>query len=88
MKKVFFIVLILSFLLPITIISRAEEYDAQHTLLALNYAIMSIYRVEKIPSKVTVDEEYNGIINNLAVGNITDEEVKQHFDISCFERRK
>ena len=56
-------------------ISRAdEEYDAQYTLLALNYAIMSIYRVEKIPSKVTVDEEYNGIINNLAVGNITDDQ--------------
>jgi len=74
MKKVFFIALMLSFLLPVGMISRAEEYDAQHTLLALNYAIMSIYRVEKIPSKVTVDEEYNGIINNLAIGNITDDQ--------------
>ena len=75
MKKALFFVLVLAFLLPLGANSRAaEEYDAQHTLLALNYAIMSIYRVEKYPSRVTVDEEYNGIINNLAVGNITDDQ--------------
>lgn len=48
-----------------------EGHDPLNTLDALNHAIVSIYRVEKIPSKVTVDEEYNTIINNIAWGNIT-----------------
>lgn len=50
-----------------------EGHDPLTTLDALNHALVSIYRVERQPSKVTVDEEYNGIINNLAVGNITED---------------
>ncbi len=50
-----------------------ESHDPLTTLDALNHALVSIYRVERQPSKVTVDEEYNGIINNLAVGNITED---------------
>lgn len=47
------------------------EKDTLNTLDALNRAIVSIYRVERSPSKVTVDEEYDDIINNIAWGNIT-----------------
>ena len=50
-----------------------ENSDALNTLDALNHAIVSIYKVEKRPSKVTVDEEYNAIINNIAWGNIKDD---------------
>ena len=54
-------------------LAAGEGHDPLTTLDALNHALVSIYRVERQPSKVTVDEEYNGIINNLAVGNITED---------------
>ncbi len=58
----------------ISIPVRADENsDALNTLDALNHAIVSIYKVEKRPSKVTVDEEYKAIINNIAWGNIKDD---------------
>lgn len=62
----FFLLLCLS--MPIF---AEEGHDPLNTLDALNHAIVSIYRVERLPSKITVDEEYNAIINNIAWGNIT-----------------
>ena len=47
-----------------------ESYDPQFTSLALNYAIMSVYKVKEMPSRMTVESEYNSITNNLAVANI------------------
>ena len=47
-----------------------EEYDPQHTMLALNMAIVSIHRIVTTQDRIILDQEYNTIINKLALGNI------------------
>ncbi|MBR1657415.1 MAG: sel1 repeat family protein [Synergistaceae bacterium] len=47
-----------------------EEYDPQHTMLALNMAIVSIHRIVSTQDRIILDQEYNTIINKLALGNI------------------
>lgn len=47
-----------------------ESYDPQHTMLALNMAIMSIHRIISTQDRIILDQEYNTIINKLALGNI------------------
>lgn len=47
-----------------------EEYDPQNTMLALNMAIVSFHRIVTAQDRVTLDQEYNTIINKLALGNI------------------
>ena len=75
MKKIIFSILAVFLCFQWNDSAQAQEkYDALNTLHVLNYAIMSIYRVEKLPSKVTIDEEYSGIINNIAIGNIIDDQ--------------
>ena len=52
-------------------IAHAEEiYDPQHTMLALNMAIVSINRILTTKDRVVLEWEYDNIINRLAFGNI------------------
>ena len=61
------IVIIVSLSSPL----HAEEpYDPQHTMLALNMAIVSIHRIISTQDRIILDQEYNTIINKLALRNI------------------
>ena len=51
-------------------IHAEETYDPQHTMLALNMAIVSIHRIVSTQDRIILDQEYNTIINKLALGNI------------------
>ncbi|MBQ3586420.1 MAG: hypothetical protein II964_06855, partial [Synergistaceae bacterium] len=51
-------------------IHAEESYDPQHTMLALNMAIVSIHRIITTQDRIVLDQEYNTIINKLALGNI------------------
>lgn len=52
-------------------IAHAEEiYDPQHTVLALNMAVVSINRILKTEDRAVLEWEYDNIISNLAFGNI------------------
>lgn len=46
------------------------EYDSQHTVLALNMAIVSVNRILTAGSRAVLEQEYSSIINNLSLGNI------------------
>ena len=51
--------------------AHAEEiYDPQHTILALNMAIVSIHRILATQDRIILEQEYQNIINNLSLGNI------------------
>ncbi|MBQ7168972.1 MAG: hypothetical protein IJR63_03595 [Synergistaceae bacterium] len=50
--------------------SCAADYDPQHTMLALNMAIVSVHRILTTQSRAVLEEEYTNIINNLSLGNI------------------
>lgn len=50
--------------------SHAAEYDPQHTMLALNMAIVSVHRILTTESRAVLEQEYSNIINNLSLGNI------------------
>ena len=53
-----------------------EKYDPQHTMLALNMAIMSVNRIISAEDRVVLDHEYKNILNNLKIGEIAaDEEI-------------
>ncbi|MBQ6417306.1 MAG: sel1 repeat family protein [Synergistaceae bacterium] len=47
-----------------------EAYDPQHTMLALNMAIVSINRILTTQDRTVLEWEYDNIINRLAFGNI------------------
>ncbi len=47
-----------------------DEYDPQHTMLALNMAIVSINRILTTQDRIVLEQEYQDIINNLSLGNI------------------
>ena len=47
-----------------------QDYDPQHTMSALNMAIVSIHKILTTKSRVVLDQEYDSIINNLSLGNI------------------
>ena len=47
-----------------------EKYDPQHTMLALNMAIVSVHKIISSKDKALLTNEYDNIINNLAIGNI------------------
>ena len=47
-----------------------EEYDPQHTMLALNMAIVSVHKILTAENRAILEQEYNNIINNLSLGNI------------------
>lgn len=64
------VVWVYSFLFIVTNSFASEEYDPQHTMLALNMAIVSVHRITSSKDRVSLTNEYNNIINNLAIGNI------------------
>ena len=81
MKRIVSFFCVLCLLVASPCLAEGEDgKDPLNTLDALNRAIVSIYRVERSPSKVTVDEEYDDIINNIAWGNIAaDQELVELF---------
>lgn len=50
--------------------SAEEHYDPQHTVLALNMAVVSIHRILSTNDRAILDTEYRNIINNLKLGSI------------------
>ncbi len=86
MKKYFLRVLIIvclsvaSFSTPFLTGTRAyaADYDPQHTMLALNMAIVSIHKIIATQDRIVLDQEYSNIINNLSLGNIeADTDIKE-----------
>ncbi|MBQ6773003.1 MAG: hypothetical protein IJP48_02960 [Synergistaceae bacterium] len=47
-----------------------QAYDPQHTMLALNMAIVSVHKILTAQDRTVLEQEYNNIINNLSLGNI------------------
>ena len=71
MKKILSILLIIIFALTsVPAFAAEEEYDPQHTMLALNMAIVSIHRILTTQDRIVLEQEYQNIINNLSLGNI------------------
>lgn len=68
MKKLTALILIALFVSGSS--SHAAEYDPQHTMLALNMAIVSVHRILTTESRAVLEQEYSNIINNLSLGNI------------------
>ena len=63
MKKLAAVILVV---LSVSSPLHAEEaYDPQHTMLALNMAIVSIHRIITTQDRIVLDQEYNTIINKL-----------------------
>ncbi|MBQ7544431.1 MAG: SEL1-like repeat protein [Synergistaceae bacterium] len=78
MKK---LALLLVSILLLQGISRAEEYDPQNTMLALNMAVVSVHRIITTQSRAVLDDEYQNIINNLSLGNIrSDPEITELYE--------
>ena len=44
------------------------EYDPLLTMTALNLAVVSQHRITSTGDRLTLDQEYTGIINNLRIG--------------------
>jgi len=64
-----------------TVSPLRAEYDPQHTMLALNMAIVSVNRILTTQDRTVLDWEYENIINRLAIGNIEgDTEIRSLFD--------
>lgn len=61
-------------LAAVVILSRnanaQDSYDPQHTMLALNMAVVSVHRILSAQDRIILDAEYQNIINNLSIGNI------------------
>ena len=66
MKKLTALIVFLALTFP----ASAQDYDPQHTMLALNMAIVSVHRILTTESRAVLEEEYSNIINNLSLGNI------------------
>lgn len=65
----------------LTVSPLRAEYDPQHTMLALNMAIVSVNRILTTQDRTVLDWEYENIINRLAIGNIEgDTEIRSLFD--------
>ena len=73
---------IAAIILMLTVSPRAcAEYDPQHTMLALNMAIVSVNRILTTQDRTVLEWEYENIINRLAIGNIeSDPEMKSLYD--------
>ena len=48
----------------------ADSYDPQHTMLALNMAVVSVHKILATQDRIVLNQEYDNIINNLSLGNI------------------
>lgn len=70
-RKIIFIIVLVSLMSnPSLAAQNAEEYDPQHTMLALNMAIVSVHRILATQDRLILDQEYQNIMNNLSLGNI------------------
>ena len=77
MKKIFLLFIAIFFVKA----SYAEEYDTQHTVLALNMAVVSVNRINSTQDRITLDYEYKNIINNLKLANIeSDSEITELYE--------
>lgn len=56
--------------IPINTNAQENNYDPQHTVLALNMASVSIQRILSTKDRAVLDMEYRNIISNLKLGNI------------------
>ena len=70
LKKFLTSILIISVIFSASTSLAEEEYDPQHTMLALNMAIVSIHRILTTQDRIVLEQEYQNIINNLSLGNI------------------
>lgn len=57
-------------LCPQNLQAAEESYDPQHTVLALNMAVVSIQRILNTNDRAVLEMEYRNIINNLKLGSI------------------
>ena len=61
--------------------AQEQAYDPQHTMLALNMAVVSVHRILSAQDRIILDQEYQNIINNLSIGNIkSDPEITELYD--------
>ena len=65
-----FILTSLIFVQPLDVHAEEKSYDPQHTVLALNMAVVSIHRILSTNDRAILDTEYRNIINNLKLGSI------------------
>ncbi len=68
MKK--FLTALLIFIVASSAAHSEQAYDPQHTMLALNMAIVSVHKILTAQDRAVLEQEYNNIINNLSLGNI------------------
>lgn len=66
-KNLVLIIFLLTFSSPAV---NAADYDPLNTVCALNLAIVSVNRILAAHDRITLEHEYNRIINRLAIGNI------------------
>ena len=64
------LVMAAAFLAPPQSCAVPAEYDPQHTVLALNMAVVSIQRILNTNDRAVLEMEYRNIINNLKLGSI------------------
>lgn len=65
-----FLLSALIFVQPLNVQAEEKHYDPQHTVLALNMAVVSIHRILSTNDRAILDTEYRNIINNLKLGSI------------------
>ncbi len=65
-----FILTVLIFVQPLNVHAEDKHYDPQHTVLALNMAVVSIHRILSTNDRAILDTEYRNIISNLKLGSI------------------
>ena len=84
-KECFFLkkfsLLLITLLLFNSQVSADEIYDPQNTISALNMAAASVHKILSAKDKITLELEYNNIINNLRIGNIkSDTEIMKLYE--------
>ena len=81
MYRIFLLLLIiLIFLSPSNIFaSQNDEYDPIQTVLALNYAKVSLVKVISYNDVIILEQEYDNIINNINLSKIQDYEIVSLF---------
>ncbi len=82
LKKVCVFILVVVLSLPsFGYAEESDQYDPQHTMLALNMAIVSVHRILSAHDRLILNQEYQNIINNLSIGNIkSDPEITELYD--------
>lgn len=80
LKSIIYIVLISIFFVPAKSFAiNSDKYDPLQTALALNYAMVSLYKIESYNDIIILRQEYENIINNINLSKIEDEEIVELF---------